>query len=74
MQASTHPLDEQLAALLQRLNGTEPSPVLQLLVKYVGGRTQREGVIAAPLEALPEECRAALPHLAVVEETGRLQA
>ena len=69
MQASTHPLDEQLAALLQRLNGTEPSPVLQSLVKYVSERT-REGVIAAPLEALPEECRAALPHLAVVGKPG----
>lgn len=48
-----HPLDTQLAALFLRLNGESEPEALRLLVQYVSQCT-REGVIAAPLAALPE--------------------
>lgn len=49
---SSHPLDEQLAALLQRLGGAADVTGLRTLVKYVSECT-RNGVIAAPLSGLP---------------------
>lgn len=47
-----HPLDLQLAILLERLNGQGEHSALRVLVKYINQCT-REGVIAAPLAALP---------------------
>lgn len=49
---SPHPLDEQLAALLQRLGGAVDDGALRQLAHYVSERT-RNGVIAAPLAGLP---------------------
>ncbi|QTR49926.1 exodeoxyribonuclease V subunit alpha [Candidatus Thiothrix anitrata] len=66
--ALTHPLDEQLAALLQRLGGTADVAGLRALVKYVSERT-RNGVIAAPLAGLPGVDPAAL-QADVVGEPG----
>lgn len=49
---SPHPLDEKLAALLQRLGGAVDNGALHQLTHYVSERT-RNGVIAAPLAGLP---------------------
>lgn len=49
MQLLTHPLDEQLASLLARLDaGSVDARQLRALVRYVSAHT-REGVIAVPL-------------------------
>jgi exodeoxyribonuclease V alpha subunit len=52
--ASFHPLDKQLASLLQRLGGEDAALDAGLgeLVKHVSART-REGVIAVPLSGFP---------------------
>lgn len=53
IQPLAHPLDEQLATLLQRLGGSEvDGRSLRALVKYVSART-RDGVIAVPLTDAP---------------------
>ena len=47
-----HPLDEQLASLLKRLDGGASARGLTTLVRHVSART-REGVIAVPLLDMP---------------------
>ena len=66
---SAHPLDEQLATLLQRLGGTTEYAPLTALVKYVSQRT-RDGVIAAPLKQLAGFSPTAVQDLAVVGKEG----
>jgi exodeoxyribonuclease V alpha subunit len=69
--ASFHPLDKQLASLLQRLGGEDATVDAGLgeLVKYVSART-REGVIAVPLSGLPLLATDAIRNLPVVGSPG----
>jgi exodeoxyribonuclease V alpha subunit len=64
-----HPLDEQLAVLLQRLGGGVENETLRRLAMHVSERT-RNGVIAAPLADLPEFDRSALHDSPVVGKPG----
>ncbi len=64
-----HPLDEQLAALLQRLGGGVENDALRRLALHVSERT-RNGVIAAPLADLPDVDPLALQASPVVGKPG----
>ena len=64
-----HPLDEQLARLLKRLEGGASPRGLTALVRHVSART-REGVIAVPLAAAPAVDVEVLIASAVVGREG----
>lgn len=65
----SHPLDEQLASLLKRLDGSTQARDLAAVVRQVSAHT-REGVIAVPRVALPEVDWEALQNSPVVGREG----
>lgn len=64
-----HPLDEQLASLLKRLDGGAQARELAAVVRQVSAHT-REGVIAVPRVALPEVDWETLQQSPVVGREG----
>jgi exodeoxyribonuclease V alpha subunit len=69
--ASQHPLDQQLAALLQRLGSIAPEqlPLLTSLIHRLSSKT-REGVIAVPRQVWADEHWQSLCSLSVVGQPG----
>ena len=68
---SQHPLDQQLAALLQRLGGIAPEqlPLLSSFIQRLSSKT-REGVIAVPRQVWLDQDWQALCGLSVVGKPG----
>jgi exodeoxyribonuclease V alpha subunit len=71
LNAFHHPLDQQLAALLQRLGSIAPEqlPLLDNLIQRLSSKT-REGVIAVPRRVWADEDWQQLCSLAVVGKPG----
>ncbi len=65
----SHPLDDQLASLLKRLDGGATASGLGALIRHVSART-RDGVIAVPLADAPVTDLASLHESPVVGREG----